>query len=531
MSTIRIQHPPPSGGGNPAQFYELAANKTVPGHQAGILLVSGETFEATAADMLVTIDWAATVLGGSKCALTFHCGKVTPNGARVSQDLVDRSGPVIQQGPLPGVTDYHELLFPVAIDAESVPGVGHCTFLLTGLDVGETYTWEMKWGMLAGAKVLSTNGAVPFRIAVDDVGMRAIVTHASFNTVRIFTLGTWQFWQAAPGYYEYGAFGQIVPAGYEPTASKWAMTPVADTNIGGSSIGAAFAKQTAGRRFLIGNTSDNKLYLINPITGAVIVSQAAAFAADPWDLQFFPGTNPTQAVVATDDNNLRVMNVSDASIAQALAINVGVSGRATAANFRSGANVGLWHGSRGVNPIRLRMYDTAGGIQNGASGIQLEAALGDVRRIRRIPNGPNAETMLVATSRGKVYHVSADGLTVLGSWTHPDGVVDLADLAVSPNGVLCYVIDAAAAPNAQLHYFWLPNTVGGPAYQHFDSSGLGGGVTGLAIAITNDAAFGTEDVIYAHTGNVLTNLPGGYGYCRPANLINAEHLRVIFSDA
>lgn len=522
-TTTRIQHPPAgAGGGGEITQFVLAVDKTCPGHQAGVLLASGQTFVAPASGkLLVSVDWAATVLGGSKCALTFHAGKVTPAGSRVSNDSVDRTGPTVIQGALPGVTDYREYLFPAAIDPESVPGSAVAHLLLTGLDPGATYTWEMKWGFVSGAMTRGGLGANPLRIAIDDLSMHAIVTAASGAGPTVLTVGKWQWWQAAPGLYEYsGAF----PSGYEPSGlrSGW-LAPLATPAIA-STYGAAFAFQSAGRRFLVGSLGDNKLHLINPQTGALIVSQAVAFAADPYDLQFYPGALPSQAIVATDDSNLRIMNVSDAGIAQASAIAVGATGRRAAANLYSGANVGLWHGTRGLNPCRLRLYNTAGVIQNGANGIVLENALVEVMRILRIPTGPNAETMLVATSSGKVHHVSKDGLTVLGTWTMPTAPVSIGDIGVGPNGVLCYVIDTTAGAG-RLHYFWLPNTVGGPAYQHFDTSGIGA-ITGFAVAV--DA---NENVLYAGSNNQLVDLPGGAAFCRPTNPISGEHLRVTLTEA
>jgi hypothetical protein len=495
--------------------YELAVDKTLPGHQAAVLLVSGQTFVApTSGRLLVSVDWGATVLGGARCCVSLHAGIVSPAGSRVSRDIA-------AQGARPGVTEYHESLSLVTIAPESVPGSAVGEWLLTGLTPGATYTWEVKWRFASAAMTRGNLGtyALPNRIVADDLGMHALGTGGFSSGPVVLTTGRWQWWQAAPGFYEYGG---SAPAGYEPSGlrSGW-VAPLTSPAVPNTTC-ADFAVQLAGRRFLIGNTGagNRKLHLINPQTGALIFTQAVAFAADPYDVAYYPGVNPTQALVATDDSNLRIMNVSDSSIAQASAIAVGATGRACATNFVTGSTVRLWHGTRGLNPIRLRGYSTAGALQ---SNLILESALGDVRRIRRIVTGPNAETLLVATSRGKVYHVSKDGLTILGTWTHPSGVVDLADVDESPNGVLCYVLDAVS-PQSSLHSFWLPNTVGGTAYQTYSSQLAGIGVGGALIVNTN------EDVLTLGSTNTFNDLPGGAALCRPAT-VAGEHLRVTFTEA
>ena len=80
------------------------------------------------------------------------------------------------------------------------------------------------------------------------------------------------------------------------------------------------------------------------------------------------------------------------------------------------------------------------------------------------------------------------------------------------------------SPQSSLHSFWLPNTVGGTAYQTYSSQLAGIGVGGALIVNTN------EDVLTLGSTNTFNDLPGGAALCRPAT-VAGEHLRVTFTEA
>jgi hypothetical protein len=206
-----------------------------------------------------------------------------------------------------------------------------------------------------------------------------------------------------------------------------------------------------------------------------------------------------------------------------------VLGFCTAANAYSGANVAVWHGSSDAGPAKIRGYRVSDGtLISGPT--TLDAGLNEqVKRIRRVKFD---NSLLVATTKGRVYHLDKTG-TVLGRYEHPKGQVVVADIDATRDGHLVYgVAGSAVGGVTELFYFWLPEAsaadppVGGEPYEPFDESFM------LANFFVNGIACGLHEYVTL-SGSIgaagwLGQFDAGIGYCRPNVLIAAEHARLIF---
>jgi hypothetical protein len=504
---------------------ELATPKTNFGNQAGAILISG-TFDAVASTMIAEIDVAATVIGDGPMLLTWHRGiHPTTPGARISKDWVNPDPPPAQ-GPLPGVTSYDEDIFVAGIDSEQVAGSCRVHKVLTGLSVGATYTFEIKWGWVTAGKQLNTGQLLPLGIAADPLGIKGVMCNFSSGSVSIFAVGATPWYRRAPGVYNFvKTFTDKLGVGYDNHGGHYPKVLQTLALAGAWGCDVYHGNDALGNgRAVVTSFGAKTVHLVNLNTQAIIQS-SAALTPNLTQIKYFPN-DATRAVAAGTNGHLYVMSISDgAAPAVVTDIDTGWPNSISAlcTNHYSGTSVGIWTGKdNGTGDSRLYGRSSGGAAINGAAGLQLELGTSYVKCVRRVKTD---DTLLVGLSNGKVFHVAKDGSSVLGSFTPPNAGGVGCVFHPTSDGKLVYVLTGVIPTS--LSYFWLP-AGDGPAYELFDETGvIGGAVTATDIFVTTHEYVLSclIDTAASYTGILLEN-PGGYGTCDPTNAISAEHARV-----